>query len=117
MDKKELWNRGMDALSHRNDFQPKGASAGCTFRNISIVEALTIPTPDQITSAGYLIDKAGLKGKRIGDAMISDKHANFILNLGNAKAQDIIGLTTLIKDEVKQKFGIPLHLEVKTIGF
>lgn len=117
MDKKELWNKGMDALSHRSDSQPKGASAGCTFRNISIVEALRIPTPDQITSAGYLIDKVGLKGKRIGDAMISDKHANFILNLGNAKAEDIIGLTTLIKDEVKRKFGVPLHLEVKTVGF
>lgn len=116
-DKKTLWDRATDALSHRSESQPKGASAGCTFRNISIVEALRIPTPDQITSAGYLIDKVGLKGKRIGDAMISDKHANFILNMGNAKAQDIIGLTTLIKDEVAKKFGVKLHLEVKTVGF
>ncbi len=116
-DKKILWERATDALNHRNESQPKGASAGCTFRNISIVEALRIPTPDQITSAGYLIDKVGLKGKRIGDAMISDKHANFILNLGNAKAADIIGLTALIKDEVARKFGVKLHLEVKTVGF
>ncbi len=116
-DKKILWDRATDALNHRSESQPKGASAGCTFRNISIVEALCIPTPDQITSAGYLIDKAGLKGKRIGDAMISDRHANFILNMGNAKAQDIIALTTLIKDEVAKKFSVKLHLEVKTVGF
>lgn len=116
-DKNTLWDRATDALTHRNESQPKGASAGCTFRNISIVEALRIPTPDQITSAGYLIDKAGLKGKRIGDAMISDKHANFILNMGNAKAEDFIALTTLMKDEVARKFGVKLHLEVKTVGF
>lgn len=117
MDKKILWERATDALTHRSGSQPKGASAGCTFRNISIVEALRIPTPDQITSAGYLIDKVGLKGKRIGDAMISDRHANFILNMGSAKAEDIIALTTLIKDEVAKKFGVKLHLEVKTVGF
>lgn len=116
-DKKELWDRATDALQHRSASQPKGASAGCTFRNISIVEALRIPTPEQITSAGYLIDKAGLKGKRIGDAMISDKHANFIMNMGSAKAEDIIALTTLIKDEVHKKFGVKLHMEVKTVGF
>lgn len=116
-DKKTLWDRATDALTHRNESQPKGASAGCTFRNISIVEALRIPTPDQITSAGYLIDKAGLKGKRIGDAMISERHANFILNMGNAKAEDFINLTTLMKNEVEIKFGVNLHLEVKTVGF
>ncbi len=116
-DKKVLLEKATDALTHRGESQPKGASAGCTFRNISIVEALRIPTPDQITSAGYLIDKVGLKGKRIGDAMISDKHANFILNMGNAKAQDIIALTTLIKEEVGRKFGVKLHMEVKTVGF
>lgn len=116
-DKKVLWERGMEALNYRNSTQPKGASAGCTFRNISIVEAIKIPTPDRITSAGYLIDKAGLKGKRIGDAMISDLHANFILNMGNAKTQDVVSLVKLIKDEVYKKFGVHLALEVKTVGF
>lgn len=116
-DTKLLWEKGMEALKYRTDSQPKGASAGCTFRNISIVEAMQIPTPDRITSAGYLIDKAGLKGKRIGDAMISDRHANFILNMGNAKGEDVAGLVALIKDEVLKKFGVKLHLEVKTVGF
>ncbi|QQG40452.1 MAG: UDP-N-acetylmuramate dehydrogenase [Candidatus Levyibacteriota bacterium] len=116
-DTKVLWERGMEALEYRNNSQPKGASAGCTFRNISIVEAISIPTPDRITSAGYLIDKAGFKGKRIGDAMISDRHANFILNMGNARGEDVVELVRLIKDEVFKKFNVKLHLEVKTVGF
>lgn len=117
MDKKVLWEKGMEALTYRSETQPKGASAGCTFRNISIVEAVRIPTPENVTSAGYLIDKAGLKGKRVGDAMISDVHANFILNMGNAKAEDVIALVSLIKQEVYRKFGVRLSLEVKHIGF
>lgn len=116
-DKKILWERGEEALKYRTDTQPKGISAGCTFRNISISEAVTIPTPDRITSAGYLIDKAGLKGKKIGGAMISDKHANFILNSGDATAEDVVNLINLIKEEVHKKFGVNLHLEVKTLGF
>lgn len=116
-DKKILWEKGMEALNYRSLTQPKGASAGCTFRNISVVDAVRIPTPQQITSAGYLVDKAGLKGKRIGDAMISPLHANFILNFGRAHAQDVTSLVKLAKDEVYKKFGVNLQLEVKTVGF
>lgn len=117
VDKKLLWERGMEALTYRNETQPKGASAGCTFRNITIVDAMRIPTPERITSAGFLVDKAGLKGKRIGDAMISDLHANFILNMGKAKADDVVSLVNLMKDEVFRRFGVKLALEVKTVGF
>lgn len=117
VDKKLLWERGLEALNYRNQTQPKGNSAGCTFRNISIVDAMRIPTPDNITSAGYLIDKAGLKGQRMGDAMISPLHANFILNMGKARARDVVGLVKLVKDKVYDKFGAHLALEVKTIGF
>lgn len=116
-DKQVLWERGMEALTYRNETQPKGLSAGCTFRNISIADAITVPTPERITSAGYLIDKAGLKGKKIGNAMISDKHANFIINTGEAKADDVVGLVEMIKNEVFQKFGVHLSLEVRTVGF
>lgn len=116
-DKKTLWERGMEALNYRTETQPKGASAGCTFRNISIVDAIRVPTPQRITSAGFLIDKAGLKGKRIGDAMISDLHANFILNMGSAKAGNVVDLVDLMKQEVYKKFGVKLALEVKTVGF
>lgn len=116
-DKKSLWEKGEEALKYRTETQPKGVSAGCTFRNISISDAMRVPTPENITSAGYLIDKSGLKGKRIGDAMISDKHANFILNMGQAKAEDVKKLIDLVKEEVHKKFGVELHLEVKTAGF
>lgn len=109
-----LWERATRALAYRSETQPKGASAGCTFRNIGL-DAVRVSTPT--TSAGYFIDKAGLKGKRVGDAMTSEKHANFILNMGSAKAEDVVSLVTLIKSEVHKKFDVELHLEVKTIGF
>ncbi len=80
-------------------------SAGCIFRNI----------PNQ--GAGRLIDQAGLKGIRIGDAMISDKHANFIINLGEAKSEDITKLIKLIKQKVKDKFNIELEEEIEYLGF
>ena len=67
--------------------------------------------------AGFLIDKAGLKGKRIGDAEISTHHANFFINHGNASASDITELIRLAKSAVLEEFNIELELEIKTIGF
>ncbi len=115
-DKKMLWERGEEAVKYRSQTQPKGFSSGCMFKNISVADAMRIPTPNNITSAGFLIDKAGLKGKRIGDAVISDVHANFIINKGQAKGSDIIKLIRLAKEEVKKKFGVELELEVKILG-
>ena len=111
-----LWARGMEALEYRKKTQPAGASAGCVFRNISMLEAINIPTPGRITSVGYLIGKAGLKGKRIGDAVISDIHANYILNAGHAKSEDVVGLIKLIKSEILKMFNVQINLEIKTIG-
>ncbi len=92
-------------LGQRKNKQPLSyASAGCIFKNL----------PEQ--SAGYLIDQAGLKGKKIGQAMISEKHANFIVNLGNAKAGEVKQLIDLIKKTVKQKFKIDLEEEVGYLG-
>lgn len=116
-DKKMLWEKGTRSLEYRRKTQPKGKSAGCTFRNISITQALSIPTPGRITSAGYLIDKAGLKGKRIGDAMVSDIHANYILNLKDATSKDVMGLIKLIQNEVFKKFKVKLVLEIQPVGF
>ena len=67
-------------------------------------------------AAGYLIDKAKLKGMQIGDAQISEKHANFIVNKGNAKAKDVISLINIIKEKVYNKFKINIELEIKLIG-
>ncbi len=66
-------------------------------------------------SSGQLIEKAGLKGKRIGKAMISDKHANFIVNLGGAKAQDVLELIQLAQEKVWEAFGVRLETEVRII--
>jgi UDP-N-acetylmuramate dehydrogenase len=66
--------------------------------------------------AGKLIEDAGLKGFRIGDAQVSEKHAGFIVNLGNATAQDVISLIEVIKKKVKENSGVQLDPEVKIVG-
>jgi len=67
--------------------------------------------------AGYFIEKAGLKGRAIGGVLVSNKHANFIINTGNAKTEDIAILASIIKQKVRTKFGIQLHEEVEYVGF
>jgi UDP-N-acetylmuramate dehydrogenase len=79
-------------------------SAGSFFKN----------PPEQ--SAGKLIDQAGLKGHSIGGAKISEKHANFIVNTGNASATDILNLMRLVQETVYKQFGIKLEPEVHIIG-
>lgn len=112
-----LWERANESIGYRRESQPQGKfSPGCTFRNLSKAEAISVPTPGHTTSAGFLIDKAGLKGKRIGDAQISDVHGNFITNLGKATARDVIQLIELARHEVKSKFGVTLEEEVVRVG-
>ncbi|MEE3195731.1 MAG: UDP-N-acetylmuramate dehydrogenase [Candidatus Neomarinimicrobiota bacterium] len=95
------------ASKGRKDTQPlRFRSAGSVFKN---------PKPD--LAAGYLIDQAGLKGSRIGDAEISKKHANFFINHGKAKAKDIVDLILLAKKTVLEKFDVNLELEIRTLGF
>jgi UDP-N-acetylmuramate dehydrogenase len=92
-------------LSRRIASQPLGEpNAGSVFRN-----------PDG-TYAAKLIEDCGLKGKVIGGAAISSKHANFIVNTGTARASDIESLILLAQASVKQKFGIELELEVRIVG-
>ncbi len=79
-------------------------NAGSTFRN---------PEGDY---AARLIEACGLKGHQIGGAQVSEKHANFIVNLGDASAADIEQLIALMRDTVKEKFGINLHQEVHVLG-
>ncbi|MFB0536397.1 MAG: UDP-N-acetylmuramate dehydrogenase [Anaerolineae bacterium] len=66
--------------------------------------------------AGFLIEQAGLKGKRIGDAQISPKHANFIVNLGQARPSDVKALMDMARDAVLEQFGIELELEQELVG-
>ncbi len=85
--------------------QPFGLTTGSFFKN-----------PSTKKFAGMLIEKAGLKGKIIGGAQISEKHANFFLNIGGATSKDIIKLAHLAKRTVKRKFGIELEEEVQIIS-
>ena len=72
---------------------------------------------DNKIPAGWLVEKAGFKGEQIGGAQVSEKHGNFILNVGNAKAQDFIILASMIKQKVRDKYGVQLKEEVQYIGF
>jgi len=63
-----------------------------------------------------LIEKAGLKGKTIGGAQFSEQHANFIVNLGNATAKDVLDLIALAKKQVKQKSGLELEEEIQYLS-
>ena len=67
-------------------------------------------------ASSYLIEKAGLKGTKVGGAMVSKKHAGFIVNTGKAKAKDVLDLIKIIKQKVKSKFGITLKEEIQIIG-
>jgi len=67
--------------------------------------------------AGVLIDALGFKGYQIGGAKISEKHANFIVNVGKAKAKDVLKLINLIKKKVKENFKVDLELEIELVGF
>jgi UDP-N-acetylenolpyruvoylglucosamine reductase len=88
----------------RWESQPAAPSAGCIFKN-----------PKSIP-AGKLIDELGLKGTRVGGAMVSDVHGNFIVNQGNATAQDVLGLIEIVKQRAKAARGIELETEVEILG-
>lgn len=94
------------AQTGRQNSQPLNKrSAGSLFKN------------PKNNSAGKLIDEAGLKGYSIGDAKISEKHANFFINDGKASSNDMLKLIKKAHDTVKEQFSIKLELEVKLMGF
>ncbi len=92
-------------VAHRRRTQPlHQPSFGSTFWN----------PPGRF--AGQLIEAVGLKGHRVGGAMFSDLHANFIVNLGTASARDVLGLVRLAQARVEERFGVRLQTEVKLLG-
>lgn len=90
----------------RDKFPLEYPNAGSVFRK-----------PDEGVPPGKLIEDAGLKGTRVGDAMVSKKHANFIVNLGSAKSEDIRELIGVVREEVLVFSGILLHEEIRYIGW
>lgn len=116
-DKEELWKVANQSIAYRRESQPQGVkSPGCTFRNISKAQAVAAATPNHTTSAGFLVDHAGLKGKVVGDAQISSIHANFIVNNGHARASDVVELIELARAKVKEQFGLELVEEIVRLG-
>jgi len=103
--KDDIVSRVKSLIDLRMKTQPAGYSAGSIFKN-----------PEGM-HAGKLIEDAGLKGKKIGGAEVSSRHANYIVNAGDATAADIYKLIKETQESVKQRSGVLLETEIKLIGF
>ncbi len=104
-DPSRIRGRIKEVQKHRRETQPiEKRSLGSTFKN---------PPGD---AAGRLIDACGLKGRRIGGAQVSEKHANFIVNLGGASADDVLALMAEMRHRVFARFGIELEPEIRVTG-
>jgi UDP-N-acetylenolpyruvoylglucosamine reductase len=102
---RDVVDKRMKAFSEKRwESQPAAPSAGCIFKNPG-----TVP-------AGKLIDELGLKGTRVGDAMVSHEHGNFIINEGQATAKDVLALIEVIREKARAARGIELETEVEIIG-
>lgn len=123
--------KALGHLQYRNKTQPQGwASTGCIFKNVPLEENRDMlrtnfseenESVQQFLSvgkisAGWLVQEAGLKGKTIGGAQVSDAHGNFIINTGAATADDVLSLIELVKQEVYTQFGVALEEEIQIIA-
>ncbi len=114
----------------RKEKQPLGDSgAGCMFKNVEFQDEADIAqlqsetdVPESMIaaktiSAGWLIERAGLLGRRIGDIEVSPKHGNFLINHGNGTADEVAQLVSICQMEVRNRFGLRLQTEVQFVGF
>jgi UDP-N-acetylmuramate dehydrogenase len=105
-DRDKIAKRMRDVVRRRAESQPLGyPSAGCVFKR----------SPD-CRSAGALIESVGMKGRRIGDAAVSERHANFIVNTGQATARDFLALAEEVRRAVKDTHGVQLDYEIELLG-
>ena len=131
-DRKEIERKTRECLDLRDEKLPlEYPSAGSMFKKYEIKPNETLPSrlvedlkedhPDFLQEgyipAGWLIERVGLKGKTAGDAQISEKHSNFVINLGGATADQVMTLITVVKKEVRRKLGMQLREEVVYLGF
>jgi UDP-N-acetylmuramate dehydrogenase len=122
-DRKAIYDEAREYQRQRISKQPPPASAGSFFKNVVDHELAlrlrALPDPLReagVVPAGFLIMESGLTGRRLGGAMISRRHANFILNVGDASATDIRDLAELVKRRVAIEFGVDLEEEVLYLG-
>lgn len=129
-EKQELKEEVEKHLRFRRDHHPLGVpSAGCVFKNLSAgpktkkagleekYPLLKKFNEEGVVPAGYLLDKAGLKGERVGGARVSEEHANFVVNEGGAGAREVRRLIQKMKKVVKKEFGVELEEEIQYLGF
>src|SRR2546425_13239359 len=101
----EVVGERMNAFSRKRwETQPAAASAGCIFKNPKAIPA------------GKLIEELGLKGTRVGGAVVSDVHGNFIINERHATARDVLSLIAIIKERARSARGVELETEVEILG-
>lgn len=123
--KEELKKKIKEFLKIRKERQPlEYPSAGSVFKNLplkkipkKLKEKFKEKIKNNYLPVGALIESLGLKGKKIGGAKISEKHANFIVNVGKAKAEDVKKLIDLIKKEIKKEFKLEVKEEIELVGF
>jgi len=102
----EARKKQLEIIAYRTKTQPYGdKSCGCVFRN------------PEGGSAGALIDQCGLKGKKVGGAEVSTLHGNFLINRENARAEDVLELARQVKECIKEKAGVELEMELRTISY
>jgi UDP-N-acetylmuramate dehydrogenase len=128
-DKKEIKSKLDEIISRRRKKMDSYPSAGSVFKNITlnknemsefILQHPELPGDYMKTNnipSAWLVEQCELKGKKIGGAMVSEKHAGRIINTGSAKAENVIILVSIIKQKVRSKFNIQLMEEIEYIGF
>ncbi|MCF7845508.1 MAG: UDP-N-acetylmuramate dehydrogenase [Candidatus Pacebacteria bacterium] len=115
-------NKFNEYLEYRREKHPLKPSAGSVFKNIKITKSLSLNFPEitekfkESVPAGFLIESCGLKGERVGGAEVSLKHANFIINQGDASGEDVVGLIEKVKQRVGEEYGVELEEEVEIVN-
>lgn len=124
--KNEIENKIREIIKKRSEKIPTGFTPGSFFQNPTVKNPEIIARFEKDTGAkcydgkipaGWLIEGVRLRGKKIGGASVSEKHGNFVINLGNATAQDVIILASFVKMKVRNEFGVQLKEEVQYVGF
>lgn len=126
-DPKQIQSKIKDKIDFRKSRHPlEFPNSGSVFKNVDIkkfsqkilakIKHVIKPDPFPVIPTAYLISEAGLKGRKVGGAMISTKHPNFIINVKNAKAKDILALISLVKSTLKRKFGVSVEEEVQIVA-
>lgn len=125
-DREEIKSKTQERVDYRIDRHPLDLpNIGSTFKNVPLsrvsqkvkeeFSGSIKPDPFPVIPVAKLLIGVGLKGKIIGGAMFSEKHPNFIVNFKNAKAQDVLGLVSLAKKEIKEKYNIDLEEEIMIV--